>query len=283
MAIELASKFAPYVDEQFKQESKTSVIATAPFDFAGANVVNVYTVTTAPMNDYNRTGEVGENMISRYGSPDNLTASTVPYQLKRDRSFTFTIDKLDQDETVNQLEAGSALARQVREVVIPEVDSYTIGKIADNAGIKAEPFDSAEDGKTFYELLSTATAALDDAEVPESDRVLIVSPTMYQTMKLCDQIVMETETGNDMRLKGVIAHVDGAAVIKVPASRLPEGFGFLLFHPSAVAAPKKLEDYRTHINPPGISGMLVEGRIVYDAFVLHNKAKGVYYQPVTTE
>ena len=45
MAIELASKFAPYVDEQFKQESKTSVIATAPFDFAGANVVNVYTVS----------------------------------------------------------------------------------------------------------------------------------------------------------------------------------------------------------------------------------------------
>ncbi len=79
MAIELASKFAPYVDEQFKQESKTSVIATAPFDFAGANVVNVYTVTTALMNDYNRTGEVGENMISRYGSPDNLTASTIPY------------------------------------------------------------------------------------------------------------------------------------------------------------------------------------------------------------
>ena len=31
-------------------------------------------------------------------------------------------------------------------------------------------------------------------------------------------------------------------------------------------------------NPPGISGALVEGRICYDAFVLDNKAKALYYQ-----
>ena len=46
----------------------------------------------------------------------------------------------------------------------------------------------------------------------------------------------------------------------------------------------KLEDYTIHANPPGISGSLVEGRIVYDAFVLDNKVKAIYYQalPVVT-
>ena len=43
----------------------------------------------------------------------------------------------------------------------------------------------------------------------------------------------------------------------------------------------KLESYRTHENPPGISGDLVEGRIVYDAFVLENKASAIYYQKAT--
>ena len=50
------------------------------------------------------------------------------------RSFTFAIDKLDADETQQQLAAASALARQTREVVIPEVDSYVYGVMAVGAG-----------------------------------------------------------------------------------------------------------------------------------------------------
>ena len=42
---------------------------------------------------------------------------------------------------------------------------------------------------------------------------------------------METNIGNDLRLKGVISNLDGANVIKVPAVRLPEKFGFMLCHP----------------------------------------------------
>lgn len=89
---------------------------------------------------------------------------------------------------------------------------------------------------------------------------------------------METEIGNDLRIRGVIANLDGANVIKVPAVRLPEHFGFMLAHPSATVAPTKLADYKIHQDPPGISGDLVEGRIVYDAFVLDNKTKAIYYQ-----
>lgn len=72
--------------------------------------------------------------------------------------------------------------------------------------------------------------------------------------------------------------MDGAAVVKVPTVRLPKDFGFMLAHPSATVAPTKLEDFRIHQDPPGISGALVEGRICYGAFVLDNKAKGIYYQ-----
>ena len=82
---------------------------------------------------------------------------------------------------------------------------------------------------------------------------------------------METDVGNDMRLRGVIANLDGMSVQKIPANRLPSDFGFMIAHPVATVAPVKLEDYNVHENPPGISGSLVEGRICYDAFVLDNK------------
>ena len=86
-----------------------------------------------------------------------------------------------------------------------------------------------------------------------------------------------------MRLKGVIAMLDGASVVKVPKVRLPENFGFILAHPSATVAPVKLEDYRIHQDPPGLSGALVEGRICYDAFVLDNKMGAIYFQATAAE
>lgn len=52
----------------------------------------------------------------------------------------------------------------------------------------------------------------------------------------------------------------------------------MMCHKSATVAPLKLEDYKVHEDAPGYSGNLVEGRICYDAFVLENKAKGIYYQ-----
>ena len=93
---------------------------------------------------------------------------------------------------------------------------------------------------------------------------------------------METDISNELRIKGVIAMIDGTKVVKVPSVRLPENFGFMIAHPCATVAPTKLEDYKIHIDPPGISGSLVEGRICYDAFVLDNKIKAIYYQEQAT-
>ena len=52
-------------------------------------------------------------------------------------------------------------------------------------------------------------------------------------------------------------------------------------HDETTVAPVKLSEYKTHQDPPGISGSLVEGRIVYDAFVLDNKKMAIYYQATT--
>ncbi len=176
------------------------------------------------------------------------------------------------------LQAATALERQVREVVIPEVDSYIYGVMCTSAGTKATA--KALTKTNIYEEVLAGNQVLDDANVPETGRILLVTPATYTLMKQCKDITMETDIGNDMRLKGVIGMLDGCSVIKVPSARLPEAFGFMIAHPSATVAPTKLEDYKVHEDPPGISGSLVEGRINYDAFVLDNKAKGIYYQPI---
>jgi len=275
MSIDLVTKFAPYTDEKFKAESKISLLTNQDFDFVGARIVKIYKISTAEMNDYVR-HPVSDYAASRYGTAKDLDATTESFEMTRDRSFTFTIDKLDEDETNQQLTAAKALARQLREVVIPEVDAYTYKTMATKAGNKPDAV--ALTAENIYTEILKASKALDDEEVPETDRQLVVSPEVYQLMKRCKDITMETEIGNDLRIRGVIANLDGTNVIKVPAVRLPEHFGFMLAHPSATVAPTKLADYKIHQDPPGISGDLVEGRIVYDAFVLDNKTKAIYYQ-----
>ena len=52
----------------------------------------------------------------------------------------------------------------------------------------------------------------------------------------------------------------------------------MVAHPSATVSPVKLEDYNIHTNTVYSSGAVVTGRICYDAFVLDNKAKAIYYQ-----
>lgn len=277
MAIELTEVFKPYVDEMFTAESKKSLLTNNDFDWTGAHTVRVYKIGTSEMNDYDRNGNNTENW-SRYGAIKSLDAVTEEKTLTKDRSFTFAIDKMDEDETAGQLQAASALARQQREVVIPEVDTYVYGVMCEGAGTKAEPIELTSDN--IYDEILKGTQALDDALVPEDGRTIVVTPATYKLMKRCSDITMETDIGNDMRIKGVIAVLDGCSVIRVPAARLPENFGFMVAHSSATVAPTKLEDYKVHVDPPGISGSLVEGRIYYDAFVLENKVKGIYYQPI---
>lgn len=274
MAINLVTKFLPYVDEMFTAESKKSLLTNNDFEWTGAHTVKVYKVSTVDMADYDRAG-TGSN-ASRYGALAGLNATTEEFALGKDRSFTFAIDKLDTDETGQQLQAASALARQQREVIIPEVDTYVYNVMCTKAGTK--PTGVALTAENIYTEILKASETLDNEFVPETGRVLVVTPATYTLMKQCKDIIMETDIANDMRLKGVIGMLDGASVVKVPANRLPESFGFMMAHPSATVAPVKLEDYKIHQDPPGISGSLVEGRIVYDAFVLDNKTKAIYYQ-----
>lgn len=280
MAISLVTQFQPYTDEIFTTESKKSLLTNQDYNWTGAHSIKIYKIGTSEMTDYSRNPEAGFTG-SRYGTIKDLDASTEEFTLKKDRSFTFAIDKLDNDETARQLAAASALARQLREKVVPEVDAYTYDVMCSSAGTKPEAVAlSAEN--IFGEILN-ANNALDNAEVPETGRILVVTPDVYTMMKRSKDIIMETDIAEDMRLRGVISNLDGAAVIKVPAVRLPANFGFMLAHSCATVAPTKLEDYKVHEDPPGISGSLVEGRICYDAFVLDNKVKAIYYQEQTAK
>ena len=276
MSVELTTIYAPKTDELFAAESKISLLTNTDYDWTGAHTVKVWKISTSEMNDYSRNRAKGQSevaSVSRYGELIDLNAQTEEMTLKKDRSFIFNIDKLDMDETAQQLAAETALARQLREVVIPEVDKYTYGVMAAGAGQTV--VGDTTTPANIYRLILDGSEFLDDNEVPETERALVVIPSIYTMLKQSD-IFDKTDVGAEMRARGVVATLDGMNVIKIPSKRMPANFGFMIAHPSATTAPVKLEDYGMHENTPLSSGTIVTGRICYDAFVLDNKKKGIY-------
>lgn len=273
MSIALATKYAPYTDELFKAESKRTLCTNTDFDWTGAHTVKVWKISTSELNDYARNvDENSDPCLSRYGAIYDLAAQTEELLLKKDRSFIFNVDKLDMDETARQVEAGKALARELREVVIPEIDTYTYGVMAAGAGNTAY---GELNNNGVYDAILAGSKTLDDAEVPDTERVLIVCPEVYTLLKSAKQFD-NTDVGAELRKLGVVGVLDGMAVVKVPASRLPKDLGFMIAHPAATVAPVKLEDYGVHDDTVLSSGSIVTGRICYDAFVLDNKKDGIY-------
>lgn len=277
--IELATKYSGIVDEKFSQESKViDLIANQNYDWVNAKTVKVYGVSNVPMTDYDRTNTWDElqqsEFKSRYGTIHSLKTQVQEMELTQDKSATWELDELDIDETVGALEATKSLERQLREVVIPMVDTYSIGKIVENAGTTSEAL--ALNDTNIYGAILDAGAVLDEALVPSEGRVLLITPTNFANLLKSNNFILNSTVGQDMLMKGVVATVDGMSVVKVPSSILGENVGFMIAHPMATVAPTKLTKYTIHQDPPFINGNLIEMRLVYDCFVLKNKAKAIY-------
>ena len=273
----LASKYAKRVDERFTRESQALLALNNDYNFTGVRTVNVYSIPTVAMTDYARSGD------HRYGTPNDLTRNIQTLTVAKDRAFTFIIDRGDRVQSQMVMDAGKALARQLKEVWVPEFDTYVFRKLAAEATARGNIGTETVTKSNAYELFLNAMEHLGNKNVPDKGRVAFCSYRFANYLKQDPAFMKYGDSSQEMVIKGVIGEVDGCKIVKVPSGHLPSGCAFLLTHPLAATAPRQLEEYKTHVDPPGLSGFLVEGRVVYDCFVLGEKADAIYYhgnQPV---
>lgn len=268
----LATKYSNKVDERFTKQSQAMMALNNDYEFTGVETVKVYSIPVVPLKDYSRNGS------NRYGTPDDLQRNVQTMTVKKDRAFTFIIDKGDKLQSQMVMDSGKALSRQTNEVMIPEFDAYCFKTLADAATDAGNSDSTAPTKSNAYELFLKGMESLGDNNVPDQGRVAFCSYAFANLLKQDSAFMKYGNTSQEMLVKGVIGEVDGAKIVKVPSSRLPAGCAFILCHPLAATAPKQLEEFKTHDNPPGISGWLCEGRFIYDCFVLDEKVGGIYYQ-----
>jgi hypothetical protein len=272
MAQNLAVKYSPKVAERFYAKNLTETAVNNDYDWDGVTTVNVYSVNTTTLNTYTRSGTG-----NRYGTIVDAGTTLQTLTLSRDRSFTVVIDKRNNQESQSVLDAGKWLARQIREVVIPEIDTYrlaALGTAAATNGKAALILAGVTTLSNAYANFLTLNASLTDDLVDNGSRVAFMTQSYYNLLKQSN-FILASEDGMMGRHNGVLGSVDGVKVVVVPSVYMPVATDLILTHPSAMVSPMVLTDYNTHENPAGVSGTQIDGRIVYDAFVLTAKIKAV--------
>lgn len=269
MTQNLAQKYSAKVDERFKLGSLTAGLTNNDYEWEGVNSINVYSIATAPLGNYSASGS------NRYGNPAELDDTVQNLPIQQDKAFTFTIDRKFEQDQMGVKAAGAALAREIDEVVTPYLDKYVIGTWEAAADINYS-YGVSITKSNAYENVLKGISALGNSKVPQAGRFLICGYKFFSKIRLDEAFLSANEIAQDMKLNGQVGTVEGMPVVIAPDNYFATDTNFIIAHTSAVVAPVKLVDYVTHINPPGINGTLIEGRIRHDAHALKNKVAAIY-------
>lgn len=195
------TKFKKYVDlldEVYQNASKTAVLesdATLAQQGANANEIIIPKLDMDGLGDYSRN--------SGYVSGDvTMTNETVEFNY--DRGRTFSVDAMDNEETAG-LAFGKLASEFIRTKVVPEQDAFRFATYAKLAGTKVTG--TLSSGTDVLAALQTATAALDNAEVPEENRHLFITPALLIAAQNVD-------TNKSREILGAFA-----SITKVPQAR----------------------------------------------------------------
>lgn len=266
MAINLITKWAEKIDEKNYPLSVSAAGTNQNYSWDGAKTIKVTSIGTGTMADYDRTKGFGA-----VATAEDLATVEQTLTLTKDRSFRIKLDKMDENESV--VKGEEVLARQLREVTIPEIEAYRFNTMC--KGLEAAHKITAT--ADAYADFLTAQEKLDDVFAPAVGRVAYVAPGFLNKLKQNPAFIKSSELGQQMLIKGQIGEVDGVAIVKVNKAWLTDStdsYDLLIVDKNATVAPLKLASYEA-IDHPDFDGKVFQGRFYYDAFVLNNKKKNL--------
>lgn len=271
--IHFSEKYKQSLLDGFNKASETDALFNHDLDteFSGVNTVHVTSLKTEPLQDYNRQKEVGTG--SRYGTTKEVGDEVQTFTMTQDKSLSLSIDKGNNVEQFNMKQAGKVMKAHRDEQIIPAVDTYRLRKWAEEGGIHKELSEAPSKANIVTQIVELHNEML-DAGVPDNIN-LLVARTYLPALKLSSEWTALDSLGGKTLPKGTIGEFDGMPVKPMTSKRMPANVPFMLIYKGAVIAPMKIEKFKGHVDPPGLSGDLLEFRMLHDAFVLGKKASGV--------
>ena len=267
MAITLTTKFAEKIDERNAPLTVSVAGTNQNYEWDGASTIKVTSVGTVATKDYNRSTGFGA-----VASADDLSNTIQTLTITQDKFFRAKLDAMDENES--KIKGAEVLARELREVVLPEIEAYRFGVIATSITTNKATQEVVGTASPYTDFLS-ATEILDNNNVPASTRVAFCNPKYYNSLKLDSAFVKSTDMAQStILIKGQVGEVDGIPLVKTTATWL-KGYDCMIVDKNATVSPIKLQKYEAILNHPDFDGSVFQGRFYYDAFVLDSKKLGL--------
>lgn len=268
--VNLASKYSTKLDERFSLSSRTNDYVGNDYDFTGVNTINIYSIDGTDLSDYDRNAT-----SDRFGTTTEIGDTVQTMVLEKDKGFSRAIDYGNAGEQYNVKRAQTVLKSIWDETMVPAIDKYRIGKWMNGAGLGIVN-STALSKTTVIEAIMNGSAALSNEYVPLPNRVLFVKESVYIACKLASEIVGIDTLGSEAVKNGKVGYLDGMPVVRMPDSYFPTGVNFLIKYKGATVDPITLKTLRVQKAPKGYDADILEGRVIYDSFVLDNKINGIY-------
>ena len=272
MAVNLATKYESKLDERFTQKSLTEAWCGHDYNWDGTNTIKVWTIGEATINDYSASGA---NRFSGGSAPSELDDEVNTYTLANKKSFAHTIDITNNADQMFIKKANAVLKQVWDEQLVPMVDQHRLAKWAKGAG-SAVINSTALTNQTIIRAILGGVSALNNKLVARDGRVCFVTESMALETKLASELQYNERFTDRAIVNGEVARMGGMPIVAVPDDYMPAGVEFMIKYKRASADPMKLKMLRSNNNAPGIAGTLIEGLVRYDAFVLAQKAYGIY-------
>ena len=273
MSINLAIKYASKIEERFVLESLVFGKGTAKYDWTGTKEVRSITPTTVALTNYDLAD--ADATAARFGALTEVQDALNTYTLTQDKSFNLAIDRGNNESQMLVKKAGAVMKMEVDEQVIPAMDAYALAAYAGTTGVQTSAV-LALTKSNIVDAFGAAIAGLVNNKVPATGNIAWITASEFAKLVASPEFLNLEKLGTKAVGKGVVGEVHGIQIIRVPDSYMPAKTSFIVAHPSCLMPVKKINTLRILKEHPDIDGSVLQGRIMYDAFVLNQKTKGVY-------
>lgn len=179
-AVTKFKKYIDLLDEVYKVASTTSDLDSNPAlarQGANANEIIIPKISMDGLADYSRNSGYVSGAVT-------LTNETVAFNYDRGRKFS--VDAMDNEETAG-VAFGRLASEFIRTKVVPEMDAFRFATYAAISGIsKVDAGATLADGAAVLAALIVAQNKMDEDEVPQEDRHLKITPTLYNLIYAVD-------------------------------------------------------------------------------------------------
>lgn len=238
------------------------------YEWNGVKGIYLTSVKTVPLTDYNR-----NTTGNRFGGQNEVQDEQQYLELQKDRSVALTIDKGNFKEGMMLKTAGAVIKDEMNEQVKPELEQFALNEWAKNAGQYGVITDATDGAKTLVDLM-TIEAAFKNARIPANERFVAVDANLFPLIR--SALTNLDNVTDRMMFKGVVGRIGTLNIIEVPHGDMPTNCYALAWWKRAVVNPQTITDADVHDKPENLSGVLINMRYRYGAFVVGKYANGVY-------